>query len=156
MLNNKIHLIEKKLNQISDEYQCPLKDTTINFIEKTLDLKISLDFKIMNSICRSDYFSFFEFFNFENKEGIIEETLYYRKNFKLPHKYIILFSDSVSFVMLKIISESQSEVIWCDYADFFIFCDTGKMEYNPTIFPSFTDFYEFLLNEEIKYRAEES
>ena len=64
--------------------------------------------------------------------------------------------DDVSFLLLKTKSLDESGVIWCAYKDFFILCEGKPMEYNPTIFPSFTDFFEYLLYEEEKMQAEDA
>lgn len=62
----------------------------------------------------------------------------------------------MSFLLLKTKSLDESEVVWCAYQHFFNLCDGRPMEYNPTIFPSFTDFFEYLLDEEQKMQAEDS
>lgn len=64
--------------------------------------------------------------------------------------------DDVSFLLLKTKSLDESEVIWYAYQYFFNLCDGKPMEYNPTIFPSFTDFFEYLLDEEEKMQAEDA
>jgi hypothetical protein len=129
--------------------------TVIKNVERGLNVFFPNDFKVLCEFYGYDYFRLFDFLNFERVDGVIGETLYYRSNHGLAENYIVLFSGNVSFVVLHIESSNESEVIWCDYLDFFNLCDGLPMEYKPTIFPTFTDFYEFLLDEEEKLRAEE-
>jgi hypothetical protein len=52
--------------------------------------------------------------------------------------------------------DKPSPVIWCDEMDVYNLCDTGEFKYNPTIWPSFTDFFEYLVEQEEKMQAEDS
>jgi hypothetical protein len=45
-------------------------------------------------------------------------------------------------------------VIWCSYEDIFNLCDGEGFKHNPDIWPSFTDFFEYLVIEEEKRTAE--
>lgn len=69
---------------------------------------------------------------------------------------MFLQQDDVLFLLLKTKSLDESEVIWCAYQDCFNLCDKKPMEYNPTIFPSFTNFFEYLLDKEEKMQAEDA
>jgi len=157
MINDK--LINTLGNRVNNLGLCqPLTTDEIFTVEKELGIKLSKDFIDINLTCSYEYISFFSAYNFglTNKQSVTNETLSLRKECNLPNNYVVLAQqDDVSFVLLKTISEEKSEVIWCDYMDLFNFCDTGKFVYNPTIFPSFTDFYQFLLDEEEKSRAED-
>lgn len=155
-MNDRYPSINNKLKSIIDEHKVPLSDAALNNIAQICPhKKLPLDFITLNKKHRADFFSFFDFFNFGNKEGVVEETLYYREKENLPHNYIVLFSDDVSFVLLKTLPDKASEVIWCDEPDFYNLCRKGRMEYKATVFNSFTDFYEFLLDEEEKLIEEE-
>ena len=127
----------------SDEFKC---------VEEYLNIKLSQDFKKLCSYCSYEFFSTFDTLNFGNNKngGVIRETLYYRKKEGLPNNYLVLSNDDTYFLLLKTISKQASEVIWCDYEDFFHLCAGENMKYNPTIFYSFTDFYIYLLKEEKK------
>ena len=79
--NDKMHSIICRLNNISDPYKKPLPDKPLDMIKKICQLPN--DFILLNKICRCDYFRLFDFYNFENKEGVIEETQYYREYYFL-------------------------------------------------------------------------
>lgn len=146
------------INRIKNlELNQPLKSEEISKVESELNIKLALDFKEINNICSYEFIGLFDFLNFglTNNQSVIAETQYYRENHNLPNNYLVLAEDDVYFVLLKIVSPQKSEVIWCDYEDFFNLCEGKEMKYSPTIFPSFTDFYEYLLDEEEKMRAEE-
>ncbi len=154
-MDNRLKSIISRLNDIDDQYKQPLPIESLSALSNICPTSIlPQDFSILNKICRCDFFQFFDFYNFDSEGGVIRETLYYRKDYNLAENYLVLFSDDVSFVLLKT-SPDTSQVIWCDYLDFFNLCDSKPMEYDPTIFPTFTDFFEFLLDEEEKLRAEE-
>ncbi|WP_375333523.1 SMI1/KNR4 family protein [Candidatus Tisiphia endosymbiont of Xenochironomus xenolabis] len=145
----------KRVSLLKQDSKPELSEEMVKNVEIKLNIFFPEDFKILCNFYGYDFFRLFSFYNFEDEEGVIEETKYYRKKHNLPSNYLVLFSDDVSFVLLKIISTDKSKVIWCDYQDFFKLCEGHPMQYNPTIFPSFVDFYEYLLDEEEKIRAED-
>ena len=122
-------------------------------LEKQLQVILPEDFKYINSVYDYEYIGFFSFYSFSC--GVIEETLYYREKYTLNNNYLVLSSDGSDFLLFYIKSNDESKVVWCTYNDFFNLCEGKPMEYNPTIFPSFTDFFEFLIDEEEKMQAEE-
>ncbi len=148
--------LHKKIDEIlrfKGENRIPMNEETYSNIESNLCIKFAKDFIELNNYHRYDYLDYFDWFSFDY--GVTEETRWYREREKLPHNYLVLSKDDTYFLLLHTISNTKSEVIWCDCEDFFHLCDGEPMEYKPTIFPSFTDFYEFLLDEEEKIRAEE-
>ena len=155
MINEKIDNCIQRVSLLKKDHKPESSEEVIKNAETKLNILLPKDFRILCTFYGYDYFHLFEFYNFDI--GVIEETLKFRKNCNLPHNYIVLTQDNdVSFVLLKTISAEESEVIWCDYMDFFNLCDGKPMVYNPTIFATFTDFYEFLLDEEEKSLAENS
>lgn len=139
-----------KARRLSEAPRLNLLD--INQLEKTLKVLLSNDFKYIGNKYDYEYIDFFDFYSFPT--GIINKTKDLRKSCKLPNEYIVLAIDDVSVLLLKTMSSKKSEVIWCDEPDFFNICEGKTLQFNPTIFPSFTDFFEFLLDEEEKIRAE--
>lgn len=133
-----------------------LSITEIKHLENRLKVIIPDDFKYINTRYHYEYINFCEFRNFANTGvgSVTYETNYYRREYNLLNCYLVLFSDSVSFLIFKTISNEKSNVIWCSYNDFFNLCEGKPFEYNPTIFQSFTDFFEFLLDEEEKIQNE--
>jgi hypothetical protein len=149
MSNNKMQTIVKRVNKIDDEYKIPLTVESLNNLARICPGKnLPEDFLSLNKVCRGDFFSFFDFYNFD--QGVVNKTLYFRDRKGLPDNYLLLFLDDVSAVLLKLISDKVSEVIWCDVPDLYNLCDGLDMEYKTTKFSTFTDFYEFLLYEEEK------
>jgi hypothetical protein len=154
MINNKrLNLIVSRLNKINDQYKQPLPSKSLEKIRNITPL-LSEDFITLNNFCRCDFFRSFEFYNFENEEGVIEETLGLRQTWGLPNNYLVLAMDDAGPTLLKINSPENSEVILCSYYDLENICAGKTFEENPIIYNSFTDFYEFLLDEEEKRRAE--
>ena len=126
----------------------------ISQLEQKLQVILPNDFKYINNQYDYEYICYFDFYSFPI--GNTEETLFYRNKHKLGNNYIVLFWDGAFFVILYTISSEKSQVIWCNSPDFFNLCDGKPMEYKPTIFQSFTDFFEFLLDEEEKSQAEDA
>lgn len=157
MQSNKVIKCINRVKNLSKEYQTPLPKVLEYMIEKELNIILPIDFKQLCQVCRYDYFDYFAFYNFriEDKFSVIAQTKSLREVWGLPNEYVVLFEDDVSMIMLKTISVEKSEVIWLNQSDFDNICAGKHMQYNPTIFPCFVDFYEFLLDEEEKIRAED-
>lgn len=135
----------------------PLSLEEINNIEKELEICLPNDFKQLCSKYSYEYFGNFSYYNFlpDTKYSVKNETLDFRSYLKLPHDYIVLAQGDVDILLLKTpTSDNISFVIWCDHEDLDNICKGGSFQYNPTIFPSFADFFEFLLDEEEKARTE--
>jgi hypothetical protein len=147
-----------KCNQLVEKAkilnEAPILDIKeISKLEKQLQVILPNDFKFIVNQYNYEYIDFFSFYSF--KSGIYNETIYYRTNYNLRNEYLILSSDGSDFLLFKTNTSEKSEIIWCAYQDFFNLCDGQPMQYNPTIFPSFTDFFEFLIDEEEKMQAED-
>jgi hypothetical protein len=155
MVSNRLSKLTNRAKALYETISLTLEE--IYYVQAKLNVELPDDFKKLCISCSYEISYPFDFLNFGTDDGVIGETQYYRKNYSLPDNYMILSQqDDVSFVLLKAISVDKSEVIWCDYQDFFNLCNSKSFQYNPTIFPTFTDFYEFLLDEEEKMRAEEN
>jgi hypothetical protein len=102
--------------------------------------------------------NFWVFFDWSGlSTGSIEYTQTLRED-GLPIKYVILagFRDGGSvFLETQDSPDKPSPVIWCDMEDVYNLCETGEFKYNPTIWPSFTDFFEYLVEQEGKMQAED-
>lgn len=128
---------------------------SIKNVEKKLDILFPEDFKILCTFYGYDFFRYTAFFNFEMEEGVINETLSLRKEYNLPNNYLLLDQDEPGPILMKITSNDNAEVIMCSYGDFLNICGGKPYAEDPMIFPTFADFYEFLLDEEEKMRKEE-
>lgn len=125
----------------------------IGNVEKQLNITLPKDFKEICINCSYESFYLYSLFNFETE--VIRETLEIRKEYHLPNNYLILDQDDPGPILMKITSNGNAEVIMCSYRDFLNICDGKPYEENPIIFPTFADFYSFLLDEEEKMREEE-
>jgi SMI1-KNR4 cell-wall len=134
----------------------PLTMEEINNVEQELNITLPIDFKKINLNCSYEFLGSFEFYNFGRKDdGVIPETKALREIYNLSNEYIILSQNGASAIFMKIISSEEAQVIWCDEMDGMNLLEGQPMQYNPTIFNSFSEFYEFLLDREEENRAEQ-
>jgi len=152
MQNNRIDELIKKA-KILYSLGRPLTNEEIMTAESSLGVIFSDDLKKINLRYSYEFLDFFDFYGLCDE--VINQTLALRESWNLPQEYVVLSEDDVSMLLLKTISAEKSEIIWCDEPDFFNLCEGKPMVYNPTIFSSFTDFFEFLLDEEEKMQAED-
>ena len=120
-----------------------LTDEEMQKVESVLDIILPGDFKEINKKLGYESFLFFEFFSFDM--GVINKTKTWRKTIDLPNQYLVLSDDGESAVLLNTQDANNSTVIWCSLEDVLNLCSGKTMKYSPTIFKSFTDFYNFLL-----------
>lgn len=153
-MSNKILISDviDRLNALECEKE-PLTSYKIEQAEKKLEVQFPVDFVKLNSICSYEYMSYFSTFCFE--EGVVDTTLEWRESVNSPKNCVALSEEGESAVIMRITGDN-AEVIWCDIPDLYNLCEGKPFEYNPTIFPTFTDFYSFLIEEEEKIRAEEA
>ncbi|MBN9412492.1 MAG: SMI1/KNR4 family protein [Candidatus Paracaedimonas acanthamoebae] len=100
--------------------------------------------------------SLFSFVRQGNEYNIVDKTLFYRRsNFGLPNKYLALEETESSFIVMetKTTSEEKTPIIYCSIPDAYNLAAEKKLEYKHRIFPSFADFFEYLLTEEEKERG---
>jgi len=129
-----------------------IKPNELYMVEKELDVNFPFDFKYISLKYSYEYINFFDTYSFPF--GVIEVTKDWRKNIKLPVNYIALGDNGSSTILMKI--ENDINIIWTALEDVLNICNNQKFMHNPTIFSSFTDFFEYLLNEEEKMKAEEA
>ncbi|MDR2267843.1 MAG: SMI1/KNR4 family protein [Holosporaceae bacterium] len=122
----------------------------INILEEKLKVKLADDFKKINAQVGYENSSFFEFASFP--DGVIEYTEDFRKH-GLLHRYVILSDNGdIGYILMETqdLAYKPSPIIWADHADIYNICNKGTIEYEPTIWPSFTDFFEYLVEQEEK------
>ena len=150
MQNNRINRLIKRAEALYSLGK-PLTNEEIRTTESSLNVILPNDFKKINLQYSYEYIDFFEFYAF--RDEVIEETLGFREICSLPNEYVLLSNEnSTDFVF---INTKSGEVIWCGLQDVNNLFENKPMTNNPTIFPSFTDFFEFLLDEEEKMQAED-
>ena len=153
MKNKKALIVLERIKKLGLDK--PITKKEIAFVEQSLNVVLPNDFKFFCSHCSYEFFYFFDTLRFTDSEdcGVISETKGWRESIDLPHNYLVLTDDGTSSVLMKLENNHKSSVIWCSLEDVLNLITNKKMQYNPTIFNSFTDFYEFLLNEEEKERS---
>lgn len=131
-----------------------LNEDAIRQVEMHLNVNLPNDFKEISQVVNYEYLGGMAFFNFESEDtySVMRETLAYRKNASLPHRYLVLAEDDASVIFLETKNDPNQEtpVIWCAIEDAYNICEEKPLEYDHKIFPSFKNFFEYLLNEEIK------
>jgi hypothetical protein len=157
MINSKLK--EKYLSMYP---QNELQENIAQDIEETLDVVLPNDFKNIIKYChRLDNISSLDLFSFDEKVNgwnIYEKTKFFRMSIHLPKKYIVLKEGDESFIVLETQDDPNqpASVIWCGEADAYNLVEGKPLIDNPKIFPTFTDFFMYLLDEEEKKREEES
>lgn len=115
-----------------------------------LNVVFSNDFISFIQKYRYDCFRSHEWFSFDgdDQNSLVFATLSFRKNHNLPNQYLILEWEDTCAILLKTQDsrDQVSPVIWCDHEDLDNLCQGKPFEYNPTIFPTFTDFFQHLVN----------
>ena len=136
--------------------KCFISDEEIKWIEEKLSVSFTDDFKTLNKINLYDSFPDFEFYGFDScgNYGIVASTLSLREIDNVGKNYIFAAQDDASMLLFEI-QEDNMRVIWCGHEEFERLCNGEPMEEDYTIFETFADFYEYLLDEEEKRNAEE-
>ena len=76
MKTNKLENLIVKLNRIKDKYKVPLPKKALSELAVLCpNRKLPEDFFYLNSICRTDFFNFFDFFNFERNDGVARTSV---------------------------------------------------------------------------------
>ncbi len=138
----------------------PLEVAVISKVEKNLKVIFSDDFL---EISKKYYYqwaiSFFELLDFdlEGSHSVIYQTKLLRKNYNLPNRYVCLADDGTSMVFMETQDspEKPSPVIWCAIEDMYRLAADEPMIYEPTIYPSFTNFFEQLVKDAEERSKEE-
>lgn len=148
-----------KLKKLIDRYHLlyseeSVDDEKIKGIEEKLDVVLPCDFKVIAKSYSGGLLglhSIFTLYDNGSDYNIIDKTLYYREcDLQLPSKYVALEETEVSFIVMKTQDspEKPAPVIYCSIEDIYNLAENKPLQYNPTIFPSFTDFFEYLIEQE--------
>jgi hypothetical protein len=134
----------------------PLSEVDYKRVESELDIKLPETFKELNAVCSYEYCKFVSFFNFGSNltESVIAATLGVRDRFANSDNNIVLYLDEAGIILLDATS-IEGTVIWCSIYDLENYFSKEKMQYEYKIFPTFSDFFQFLLDEEEKSREED-
>lgn len=138
----------------------------ISYIDRTeiiLGIMIPNDMKYIYEKISCDLLGTFEFFDFTVDEddwnGIIKNNIELRAEFSkssegksdLSHILVLADDDGGSVFMITQDSpEKPTPIIWCDYGDMYYYSIHKKFQYPHDEWPSFTDFFEYLVEQEEK------
>jgi hypothetical protein len=134
----------------------PLSMEEIKIASNELAVCFSKNFVDFSLLYRYDYLDVFEWRSFPI--GIVSDTLDLRKK-GLPHRYVLLADEDDAgsvFLETQDSPEKPSPVIWCAMEDVYNLCEGKGCKYDATIWPTFADFFEYLVDREEKEQAEEA
>jgi hypothetical protein len=88
--------------------------------------------------------------------NVVDETLRLRAATKLPHRFVVLAEPANSLIVLDTESRATGApaVIWCDANDAVRLDDVSAMATPPETWPSYSAFFECLLDEEEEERGD--
>ena len=149
MENKRIIKIGERIFQTFGKDKINLSSELITKIEAELEISFPLDFKQLCEIYRYDCIGSFNYYNFEGlgDYSVVVQTKSWRESINLPLNYLVLSDDGTSALLMKI-ENDNANVIHCALEDVLNLCAGRPMEYDPIIFETFADFFEFLLDEE--------
>lgn len=158
---NRVSILKKRYEQLYEI--ASLHTPEFNKIEQELGIILPNDFKeitqfydggITGNLLGGIYFPGFLY----NKKCPLVENTSHMRDLGLPPRYIFLYEDDAGAIFMETQDspDKPARVIWCDIPDAENLLAGKPFEYNPTIFPSFTDFFESLVEQEEKDRAEDA
>ena len=143
MITNNIETLAMRASK-RDPSDLKITLEEIHQVEKTLAIKFSDEFKKGNIIYGYDIVGSFDFHSFP--QGVVQKALRLRRNANLPNDTLMLSEDDASVWLMKCLGDHE-EIYWIAVEDYYHYCDNEPLEYAPTIFPTFTDFFAYLLDE---------
>jgi hypothetical protein len=151
------------MNELKDRYlqlfpEKGISNFKITKIEKRLSIKIPQDLKEILTYYAgySDIasLSLFSFLEDEIGWNVCDKTEEFRKLIKLPNKYLVLKEGDESFIVLETKNDQEdlAPIYWIGISDVQNLIEEKPLLDNPTIFQTFAEFFEYLLEEEEKMR----
>jgi hypothetical protein len=150
------------MNQVKEHFyryypnNIGLDDSEIIQIEDQLNLKFPKDFKEICKFYTGEMLGGHSFLNFQTvgNYSIEEETLALREAIKLPHDFLVLYCEyGMIYMDCNQNSLKYGHVMYVGTEDAQWLCDGVEPKYYWD-YPTFSDFFEHLLDEEEKERAE--
>ncbi len=151
-----IENINKKIKDIFGNH--PILDEEISAVESALNVKFPDIFVDLNKYCSYEYSHLVGFFNFgmKDQESVIGETLGVRKYYGgNSEKFVVLYSDDAGIFLLNM-GDEKASVIWCSIYDIENVFNDQPLEYDYDFFPTFADFFTYLLDQEEERLREEA
>lgn len=119
----------------------------IEALQTSLDLKLPGDVVTIAKFYRGGFIGGKSHHAFATgaASNITDETQRLRAAANLPHRFIVLAEPANSLIVLDV---ESSVVTWCDANDVVHLNDSSKMSSPPETWPSYADFFSYLLDEE--------
>lgn len=153
-LGNKIESLCDRARRTDPLFTAPFSESVFQTVESALGVELPTDFKEIGRLFRYDALSSidFIFWSEQPSEGIIKKNLDRRLEFQ-DHHYLsdcIILSDDDAGAVLLFGQKGASEdaVIWCDAPDLCNYAERGEFAYAYDKWLSFTDFFEYLVEQE--------
>lgn len=138
-----------------------ISDQEINRIENELGVLLPRDMKEILSYYDGYFdvasFSLFSFVQNLGSWNIIDKTKFFRKAISLPKKFVVLKEGDGSIVLLDTFSDQKEpgqQIIWLSSSDVYNLISGNILNDSPIYFPTFSKFFEYLLDEEESIRQE--
>ncbi len=169
MQNSLNKLIEKcRSNKRLEAYSnLTMSETDFKRVMNNLKIILPNDFVEINTLFRYDVFSFQELLDFcleiNDWNGVIKNNLELRKEYtkysegKSDMSHILVLADDDGgsvFMITQDSPEKPTPVIWCDYGDMYYYSIHKAFQNPHDEWPSFTKFFEFLVEQEEKKLSE--
>lgn len=131
----------------------PLQLNDINWIERELKVCFSDDFISINQVFDYEYLGDFDFntFYYNGHSGVMKKTQKFRQEVNLPNRYVILsYTGDTRFVLMETqdTPDKNTPILDIEPEDLDNLIENKPLEYDHTIWPSFTDFFEYLVEQE--------
>ena len=123
-------------------------------MESALDIALPDDVSAISQFFRGDLLGGISHYSFDESSSatnIVNETTRLRAAIGLPHRFIVLAEPAESLIVLDV---ESGVVTWCGNFDVSRLDGSSKMLGNPDTWPSYAEFFEYLLDEEVEERGE--
>lgn len=133
----------------------PITADELQEVQNVLNITLPEDFVYINKVISYEYFSSFSFLNFGDTEdgSVIYVSLGAYDFFRGDPNYCILYEDDAGVIIMNNCSREGCLIYWCAIEDVENILNNQPLLYAYEYFPSFTDFFEYLLDEEEKIQA---
>lgn len=134
----------------------PVKPAALESIEGRLQVRLPSDFKEISSFYSGGILGGIAHYAIDNGgdcDNVVDETLRIRATAGIPHSMVIIAEPPESLIVLDTNSATNHPaVIWCDAFD------VGRLDHaaslsKPTIWPTYLDFFRYLLDCEEEERS---
>ncbi len=148
--------LEKRIEKMFGNH--PITAEEISAVESTLKIKFPDIFVRLNKVCSYEYSNLVGFLNFRRKGtySLINDTLGVRKYYEgNSEKFVVLYSDDAGIFLLNT-GDEKASVMWCSIYDIENVFNDRPLEYDYDFFPTFADFFTYLLDQEEERIREEA